>query len=321
MASRTRTNIDSKPTSSSSSVLGAEATADLNALREFVALADTGSFSRAARDLATTPATISKRLTRLEEELGVHLVRRTTRQFGLTEAGQVLYERARQILGAIHQTEHLLRSFGKTPCGRLRVSVPLYTGIMHVSPLLPEFLSIHPDLQVELVLENRIVDIVNEGYDIAIRVGGADQTSPTLSRLRLVKDRSVVCGAPSYFEKNGRPRSPFDLEEHNLLRHSGLPRWPFRVNEELVIVDAGKALVSNDAFSLRDAALRGTGLAYLSRYIVQTHLERGELVEVLSEYSTHEVSIDAVYSPSRYNAAKIRSFIDFLAEQLPKRLG
>ncbi|WP_394847052.1 LysR family transcriptional regulator [Pendulispora brunnea] len=285
----------------------------------FVRLVETGSFSRAAQELATSPATVSRRLSRLEEHLEVHLVHRTTRHFALTEAGWLFYERAREILRAVENAERSIKTMNNVAAGSLRVSASTAFGAMHLGPLLPEFIDRHPGLRVELILEDRYVDLVAEGFDVAVRIGG--EWASNLRSRRLSRERAIVCAAPAYLDRRGIPSTPAELEGHTLLRHTVVPRWLFRVDGSIVEVESGTNIVCNNVTVLREAAIRGLGLAYLPHFALIDSLAKGELVGVLENYAAHEIAIDALYAPTPFSAAKVRAYIDFLVEKVPERLG
>jgi len=303
----------------SSRISGPAAASELVSLFVFVRLVETGSFSRAAQDLATSPATVSRRLSRLEEHLEVHLVHRTTRHFALTEAGWLFYERAREILRAVENAERSIKTMNNVAGGNLRISASPAFGAMHLGPLLPEFIDRHPGLKVELILEDRFVDLVAEGFDVAVRVGS--ESASNLRSRRLARERAVVCAAPAYLDRRGVPRTPAELEGHTLLRHTVIPRWLFRVDGIPLEIESGTRVVCNNVTVLRDTAIRGLGLAYLPHFALLDSLAKGELVGVLEDYVAHEIVIDALYAPTPFSAAKVRAYIDFLVEKIPERLG
>ncbi len=298
---------------------GLEDFADLAA---FVRVAQAQSFSRAARALDTTKATISKRLARLEARLNVQLLLRTTRHVELTEAGKSLLESATQILADVEAAESTVKSMAALPAGSLRVNTSNSFGSMHIAPITPEFLELYPRIELDLCFDDQFVDLVAGGWDVVVRVSRSSDV--LASARRLARDRFVVVGSNAYFAKRGVPRTPTDLTEHVLLRYTSSPamhRWRFDVGGKEVVLPTTPNFSSNNGGALVLAALAGVGLSRVPGFVVADHVRSGTLIEVLADFSRTEFTIDAIYPSGQRATAKVRAFIDFLAERIPPRLA
>lgn len=286
----------------------------ITALRVFLCIAEEGSFSGAAHALSLSKSAVSKHVAALEDKLGVRLLNRTTRQVSLTEEGRIYLGRAARILEELEEAAAAVGSMKAEPVGTLRVSVALSFGLRHVAPALPEFLSRYPRLSVDLDFSDRFVDLVDEGVDVAIRIGELPESE--LVARRLATARILLVAAPAYLDARGRPRRPADLAEHTCLLYRGQvgPRYWGLGGEskprDTVRVDG--PLIANNGDALKTAALAGLGIARLPNFLLDDALERGELCEVLPEYRPAALPIHALYLPNRHLAAKVRYFVDFL---------
>lgn len=293
----------------------------LNAMEIFVRVVQAGSFSAAARGMELTPSAVSKQIGRLEDRLGARLLNRTTRQLSLTEVGRGYFARASRIITDVAEAEQSVADQHGAPRGLLRVSLPFAFGQLHIVPEIPAFLERYPEVRIELTFNDRFVNLVEEGQDVAIRIGELSDSS--LIARRLAANRRLVCGAPRYLETFGRPATPEALTEHNCLVYSyRAPRheWPFeREGGERQVVQVGGNLETNTAEALYDMALSGVGLALLPLWYVGRDLDQGRLVEVLSDYHVPDNAIYAVYPPGRHLSPKVRAFVDMLAERFDGR--
>lgn len=284
----------------------------LGDLEIFARVASTGSMSRAARDLGLSPPVISKRIKRLEERLGTRLLQRTTRQIALTEAGRGFHERVIAILGAVDDAETWVSQRANVARGPLRISAPTTFGRLHVAPHLVRFLERYPEIAVDLSLADHFVDVVGDGFDVAIRI--ADLADTSLVAKKLASNHRMLCASPQYIEKRGLPASIADLVRHRLLVHN-TDHWRLDGPDGAVSVPVQSAVVTNSSEVIREAVLAGLGIALRSTWDVGAELKSGHLLPVLPAYrGGQRVAIYAVYPSRRHLPQKTRVFIDFLAE-------
>ena len=270
------------------------------------------SMSAAGRQLNLSPAVISKRIARLEERVGVRLLQRTTRQLSLTEAGQGFYERVVSILASVEDAEAWVASGSGQARGTLRVSAPTSFGRMHIAPHLKPFLDRHPLVTVDLTLSDAFVDVIAEGFDVAIRI--ADLGDSSLVAKRLAPNHRVLCATPDYLATRGEPATIADLRHHTLIAHNS-DHWLLDGPEGAVTVPVGGPLRTNSSEVVREALLAGVGIALRSTWDIGPELKSGQLRRVLPGYSVgRRVAIHAVYPSRRHMEQKLRSFIDFLGE-------
>ncbi|GGY33733.1 transcriptional regulator [Bacterioplanes sanyensis] len=279
-------------------------------IREFVAVAEQGSFTGAARWLKTSTAHISRQVQALEQRLGTVLLHRTTRKVSLTESGQQFWQQCRPLLDALAEAERALGQWQATPTGRLRITAPMSYGERHLAPLLNNFAARHPQLQLHYWLTNQTLDLVEQGYDLAIRVGPL-QDSRLIAK-RLASRRLFTCASPQYLASFGRPLTPSQLRQHHCLAGT-LDHWRFAGDEVVAITPRLRA---NSGPALLDAALKGLGVAQLPDYYVAPMLQSGELEAVLKDYQPQDEGIWALYSHSLRASPKIRLLIDYLSERL-----
>lgn len=283
----------------------------------FARAVETGSFSAAARALNLTPSAVSKQIARLEDRLGARLLNRTTRRLSLTETGQDYYRRASQILLDVSEAEHAVLSGHETPRGILRVSASIAFGQMQIAPLVPAFLGRYPEVTIDLNLSDRLIDLVEEGTDVAIRV--AALTDSSLVSHKIADDRRVVCASPSYLTRYGTPQEPEDLAAHNCLIYSTVAseEWRFVGHGGPRGVRVKSNFRANGGEAIRALALAGIGIARLAAFVVGPDIRAGRLVPLLSRFSEpEESSIHAVYPHRRHLSPKVRGFVDFLVEKM-----
>jgi len=290
----------------------------LTSMKVFARVAKHGSFAAAARELGISRAMATKHVMHLENALGVRLLNRTTRKINLTEAGSAYLERCLQILEDIEETELAVTQLHTEPQGLLRISTPPFFGTFHLAPTIAAYLQQYPKVRVDLVVRGGLVDVVAEGLDLAIRLG--EQPDSSLIARRLASSPRVVCGSPDYFERHGRPRHPHDLRRHNCLINWGFEphdTWKFTdIDGDTINVKVSGNLQANTADPLRLAAIHGLGLVVLPTYIVGQDLSKKRLEAVLQDYELPPMDIYAVYPHRRHLSAKVRTFLDFLAERL-----
>jgi DNA-binding transcriptional LysR family regulator len=293
----------------------------LSALEAFVRVAETGSFSEAAHRLKTSKSAVSRLVSGLEADLGVRLIHRTTRSLTLTEAGRGYCERAGRILADLAEADQSVSRMQATPRGRLVVNAPMSFGHLHLGAAIPDFLARHADVTVDLTLTDRFVDLIDEGVDVAVRIGTLADSSLVARRLAPV--RRVVCASSTYLAARGTPATPADLAAHDCIGYSYSPQrqeWRFCEpdgREHPVAVTGRLSLNNGDA--IRAAALRDAGLALLPTFIVGADLREGRLVSVLESFVPQNMSLNAVYPHARHLSPKVRAFVDFLAERFGPR--
>jgi DNA-binding transcriptional LysR family regulator len=285
----------------------------IDAMRAFVTVVSEGSFTRAAARLETSPQLISKYVSQLEQHLGVRLLNRTTRKLHLTEAGTYYQQRAQQVLNELDDMEHQLGDLQTQARGRLRINAPVSFAIRHLAPLLSDFQQAHPAVGIDLQLNDRKVDIVEEGFDIALRIGHLKSSSLIAKRISPV--RLVLCASPEYLRRHGTPRHPEDLKTHRYLRYSYMEQ---EACESVFKWLPGRGqplsgdLVSNNGDVLVEAAIAGAGIALQPTFISGAAIKAGKLRVILPEHEPEPMSLYAVYAHRQLLASKVRCFVDFL---------
>ncbi|TGQ42747.1 LysR family transcriptional regulator [Mesorhizobium sp. M00.F.Ca.ET.216.01.1.1] len=292
----------------------------LTALQVFRHVAELNSFAEAGRRLGLSPPAISKNIAELEAHLGVRLINRTTRRMALTEEGRIYLEHVTHGLDALARADQILCPIKTAPSGTLRVSAPMTVTLTWLSAAIPEFLSRYPDLKLDLHLDDRRVDIVREGFDLAIR-GSDNLEDSSLVARKLAVMPHVLCAAPSYFEKHGRPKTPSDLKAVNCIRFSlsgHADIWEFRKDgrTERIAID-GRYSVSS-SLAVRDALRAGFGVSLIPCLYVESDLNAGRLQSALDDWNTVETTLYAVYPARQHLAPKIRVFLDFLIEEFSR---
>lgn len=288
--------------------------ADFTEVMAFVGAVNAGSFAAAGRARGLTRSAIAKAITRLELRLAVRLIHRTTRSFSLTDEGQRYYDRCCQILADLEDAEASLAETTIAPRGLLKLTAPDAFGRRCVLPALYDYLKAWPAVEVEVSFTDRIVDIVEEGFDLALRVGGSQVEKHLISRT-VALHRSVICASPSYIEKHGQPHRLEDLANHDCLIFSSLGQrqtWPFRVDNEWVEVTARSRMWLDNAEAICNAAGAGMGIAYLPSFLVDDELAQGTLIPLLLDFETRSIPICAIYSSKRHLSPRVRVFIDSL---------
>ncbi|WP_295558598.1 LysR family transcriptional regulator [uncultured Hyphomicrobium sp.] len=288
----------------------------MNVLTKVVA---SGSFAEAARRLGVTRSAISKAITQLEQELGARLLDRTTRRVTPTEAGLAYYERCLAILAQISETEAQISRLHDEPKGVLKVNAPMSFGTLYLGSAIADFMDRYRDLKVELTLTDRMIDPLEEGVDVTVRIGAMVDSS--LIARRISAARIVLVASPDYIARHGLPKTPADLVGHKCLHYghsTTVPRWPLTENGAPISVPVAACLSSNNGDTLRDAALKGIGIARLPTFLMGADIAAGRLVVVLADYPPQDVMIHALYAPNRFLAAKSRVFIDFLVERFSR---
>lgn len=288
----------------------------LTSLEVFARVAAAGSLSGAARTLGLSQTMVTKHVASLEARLGTKLFHRTTRRLSLSEAGRSYLESAERILADMEAADAAIARERIEPRGLLRVNVPVVFGTRQIAPLIAEFSSAHPEVSIELGLNDRLVDLAEEGWDLAIRIGSLRDSS--MMARKLAPNRLVVCAAPSYLARHGMPRSVFDLAAHNCLgytlsQQASAAEWLFGAEGE-IRVQVNGTLRANNGDALRAATLAGLGLSRQPTFIIADDLRSGALVALpLDQPEIKTSAVHAVYLPDRRPPAKVRAFIDFLA--------
>lgn len=289
----------------------------LQAIRVFRQTVERGSFAEAARRMGLSPAAISKNIRELEANLGVRLLNRTTRRMSLTEAGERYFEQIVRILDDLSEADSSLGPLQRMPSGLLHVSAPMAFTLTRLSDAVIGFLVGHPDLSLDLKLEDRRVDLVKEGIDLAIRGSDRLEDSSLIAR-KLMTLRHVICASPDYFARAGRPRAPEDLRSHNCVQFtlSGhVQEWSFtREGRSERVAIAGRYKVTT-SLAVRDALLAGFGLSLIPRIYVEKDIAEGRLATALDDWAPVETSIYVVYPSRQYVLPKVRAFVDFLVDE------
>ncbi|WP_040644926.1 LysR family transcriptional regulator [Rubellimicrobium thermophilum] len=286
----------------------------LTEMEAFAAVVDQGGFTDAAKKLGISKSAVSKHVSSLEARLGARLLNRTTRRVSPTEIGLAYYDRARRVLNDAGEADALVTSMQSAPSGLLRISVATDFGVNHLSPVLGEFLQQYPDITVNMVLNNRYVELISEGFDMAIRIGELEDSSLRARKIAETSKRMIA--SPSYFAQFGRPEKIDDLNEHKLLHYSNQSSaavWKITApsGEKRQIRTAGWLTV-NDGQSLLNACISGLGIAYLPAFLYADAMRKGLVEEAIPGLPVEVLGIYAVYPPGRFTQPKVRAFIDFL---------
>jgi DNA-binding transcriptional LysR family regulator len=291
-----------------------------DAIAVFIAVADHGSFAAAARRLGRSPASVTRAVADLESRLGVRLLTRTTRAVSTTEAGQRFLGGAKRVLADLDEIERAAAGQGTAPRGELRLTAPILFGRLHVLPIVTEFLDRFPEVQAALALVDRPVDLVEEGLDVAVRIGALGESSAVATRVGAL--RRIVVAAPDYLARRGTPQRPADLTDHDVVAFSGIAgveHWVFREAAGDVNVAIRPRLVVSTAEAAIDAARAGFGLTRVLSYQAAEDVARGSLLRVLPGYEGDEVPIHLVYPGGRHPPPKLRAFLDFTTPRLRRR--
>lgn len=287
----------------------------LRAYEVFVAVVARGGFTRAAEALDTSPANVTRYVNELEARLGTRLLNRTSRRLSMTESGEALYERCRAILDEVAEAEAVASSASVQARGRLRINAPLSFGVRHLAPLWAGFLERYPEVDLEVDLIDRVVDIVEEGYDLAIRISRGGSASHV--GRKLTTSRNVVCASPAYLAAHGSPGAPGELKDHACIGYaywSTADEWRFTDTEgKAHAVKVDLPVRTNNGDTARALALGGRGVIAQPTFLVGEDLRAGRLVRLMPEYRMADIDILAVYASRRHLSAKVRAMIDYLA--------
>ncbi|NYZ15044.1 LysR family transcriptional regulator [Azospirillum sp. RWY-5-1] len=286
----------------------------LDDMLAFIKVVDAKSFTAAADRLGLSKSVVSRRITELENRLGARLLNRTTRRLSLTEVGQAFYERCTRIIADLEEAEMAVADLHAAPRGRLKVNAPVSFGLLHLAPAIAGFLERNPAIEIDIDLNDRYVDLVDEGYDVAVRIGRLRDS--TLIARRLAPANRVVCASPGYLARNGSPVTPEDLMRHNCLLYTNVPaaeQWSFQVDGETRTVRVSGNLRTSNGDLLRAAAIAGVGITVLPTFLIGDALQSGAVRCLLPEYYGGGSTVYAVYPQNRHLSPKVRAFVDFLA--------
>ncbi len=286
---------------------------DQSGLREFVAVVEHGGFTAAAATLDVSTSFVSRQVKRLEDRLDTRLLHRTTRAVRLTEMGRVYYERSREILDQLEALESDMADLQERPKGLVRVTAPGLYAQRYVAPALAEFTATYPDVSIELDTRMGLVDIIAEGFDLAVRMSALADSS--LIARKVASRRVLICGSPAYFAQYGKPKEPDDLRSHNCLTLPDMS-WRFAYPDAIRVVKVRGTWTSDNGRALVAAAVRDTGLVRFATYYVDEELARGELVPVLEGFEVKDAATWIIYPDRHHLPTRVRFLIDFLAERL-----
>ena len=297
----------------------------LDGIKTVVAVVETGSFTAASERLGMSKALVSKYIGEVEDSLGVRLLNRSTRRLALTEAGQRYYDSALPLLEEFEEMVDGVTGEQSSPRGLLRISVPVTFGEMSLAPLIPKFLQQYPDIGVDLQLSDKMIDMLEEGIDVVIRIGSVDDSSLIAKHVQTLP--LVLCASPDYIQSHGQPERPEDLAKeqshHQCIIDSNFrigKHWPIICpNNITTSVEVSSRITANSPRAVKEIALAGGGIGMIPRFIVQDALDDGRLEEILPEYRTLEFGLFAIYPHRRYLSRKVRCFIDFLVAEFAER--
>ncbi|GAA6134113.1 LysR family transcriptional regulator [Oceaniserpentilla sp. 4NH20-0058] len=288
---------------------------DLNEIAIFVKVVDAGSFTGAAKSLGLPKSTVSRKITQLEERLGVRLLQRTTRTLSLTDTGSAYYNQCSRIIGDVEEANIAVTEMQSKPQGLLRITAPMLFGAEVLSDLVAEFLQGNPEIQLEIVLTDQPLDLIQEGIDVAFRVGQLADSSLIARSLGNIK--VITCASPEYLKKHGSPNHPNDLSQHTTVNWNPVNSWEYDTPEKISI-DLKPKVKVNDVLSMRKMALNGLGIARLPAFLCADDIKAGRLKPVLCNWSYKSTPIHALYPSNRHLSVKVRSFVDFIVEEFRK---
>lgn len=289
-------------------------------MQTFVAVVGAGSFVHAAQTLGISKTAVSRYINELESRLGVRLLQRTTRRLSLTEEGEVFHARCEDLLNHLNEAEAEITSRSGEASGLLKINIPVSFGILHLAALWSDFASKHPKVSLDVTLSDRTVDLIEEGYDLAIRI--AQLQSSSLVGRKLSSTRMVLCASPTYLRKFGKPKQPADLSRHTIFayRHfSSRDEWTFAGPDGEVTVKTVPTIHSNNGDTCLAGALAHKGIILQPTFLVGSALQSGHLVEIMPQYKSIELGIYAVYPTRRFVSPKVRLLIDFLVDHFKKK--
>jgi DNA-binding transcriptional LysR family regulator len=285
----------------------------LTGMAVFAKVVETGTFTGAARAMGLSKGAVSKQIAKLEDRLGARLLNRTTRRSSLTEVGAAFYERCRRIVAEAEEAELAVTRLHAEPRGTLRVNLPMSFGMIHMADALPDFMAAYPEISLDVTLDDRVVNVVDEGYDVVIRI--TDLPDSSLIARRIAPFRIATCASPAYWDAHGRPKHPNDLRGHACLLYSylsNLNEWRYRGPDGPFAVRVDGPMRGNNGDLLRSAAVAGRGVVRSPTFIVGCDLVEGRLEQVLAEFEDDDRGIYAVYPHNRHLSAKVRAFVDFM---------
>lgn len=283
-------------------------------MRAFTTVVEAGSFVRAAELMEVSKTAVSRLVADLEARLGTRMLHRTTRKLSLTPEGEVFLERCRRLLQDLEEAEAELSAHAGEAVGQLRINVPVTFGLLHLAPLWPAFMAMHPKVALDVTLADRVVDLVDEGYDLAVRIARL-QTSSLVSR-QLTSTRLVLCASPEYLQRHGVPGHPSEIAGHAVISYTLLStgdQWEFHGPQGPVSVKVSPRMRTNSGDTCCVAALQHQGIVLQPSFLVSPHLASGALVEILPQYRSIELGVYAVYPSRKHLMPKVRVLIDFLA--------
>jgi len=293
----------------------------LRAMTTFVRIVETGSLTAAADHLGTSPTSVVRSLSALERELGVRLLNRTTRRMALTDEGRDYFERCRHLLINVEEAEAALLARQVKPVGRLVITAPVMFGRLHVGPAVTDFLAAYPEVRIELLLLDRVVDLIEEGIDLAVRIGTLPESS--LVAIPLGSTRRIICASPDYLASHGQPENPAELQNHRAIRTTGSSLetdWSFQDDGRTLRVAMPHILATNHIDFAIDACLRGVGCGRFFAYQVREQVAAGKLVRLLRAYEAPPLPVNFAYPHARLLSSRVRAFIDRAAPVLREKL-
>jgi DNA-binding transcriptional LysR family regulator len=286
-------------------------------LKAFVKVVETGSFAEAGRELRLSRSAISKYIAELEQSLGVQLLNRTTRHASPNESGQMYFERALAVLSELDAADQAVAQAQSTPSGLLRINAPMSFGTLRLGPVIAEFMENYPHIKLQLILSDNLVDPVQDGFDVTLRIAALESSS--LIARKITPIARVICASPDYLARHGTPAHPRDLRDHVSLTYGFLltgNQWKLTGADGDHWIQPSWSLCVNNAEVLRDAAIRGRGVALIPTFIAGDALAKGALRAILRDYHAPPLALYAIYPPTRHLSVKVRLFIDFLVERL-----
>lgn len=289
---------------------------NLSGMAIFTAVVEAESFTKAAQKLGMSKSAVSKQVTRLEDRLGTRLLNRTTRKLSLTDTGHVYYERCQSIVEQAEEATLQVSHLQEAPRGILKLSASMSFGIQHLSPCLADFMQTYPELSVDLELNDRKIDIIAEGFDLALRIGEMEDSS--LIARKIANIRGVTVASPAYLKKHGRPNHPKELENHKCLRYSYAPTpniWSYKLqgtDEAAMDIRIKGPFISNNGEVATKLAVKGIAITRIPLFICWEEIASGELIPILEDYQNFFTAIYAVYPHNRHLSAKVRAFVDFM---------
>lgn len=290
----------------------------LESMRAFTNVVNYGSFAAAARKMGLSRSAVNKMVINLESSLGVQLLHRSTRKVTITETGKGFYERCLNILSDLKEAELAVSSLNEEPRGKFKLNAPMSFGKLHLAEAIADFMLKYPQLQVQLTLEDRFVDPIEEGYDLVVRIAEPVETASLIvHKLKTIK--RVLCASPHYLETFGIPQNPQELEHHSCLHYGYLTsgnHWKLRDENKEYLVNINGVLCSNNGEVLAQVALKGLGIAFLPTFIISEYLKRGKLEIILPEYEAPEVNLSIIYPVNRHLSTKVKLLTEFLKSRV-----